>query len=368
MTRRRFRRRATATCAAALAAALFSGPAAHGDPKPGTVEAWERSTSVSLDADGALSDVQALPDGQVWAVGQQQLWDVWNNRGAVRLWNGTAWSDVPVRDTMGPSVLRALSVAAAGEVWAVGDGNDGLPYLTRGGPGGFDRIKVPGLGNQDRLAGIDARPGKMVAVGSRRGHPLIVSGRSEWRVEESKIRGSLYSVSGAFAVGDTGHSPLVMRYSGGSWKPMELPEVPGGYLRDVRADGTKRALAVGGVYHPSGRIDPLVLSWNGKRWKREKLPHTAARLYGVTGDGHGRFWVSGFDPDRPGEPFLLRHAKGETTIIRGGTVAGRSSVRLQSVAYLPGKGLVWAVGHAVDTADRYSGVVETFGPKDPKIS
>lgn len=368
VTRRRLRRRATALQAAFLAAALLTGPAAHGDLRTGTVEAWERSASASLDTDGALADVQAMPDGQVWAVGQQQLWDVWNNRGAVRLWHDGAWNDVPIRDTMGPSALRALSVASPDEVWAVGDGMDNLPYVTTGGPDGFARVKVPGMVHHDRLAGVDARRGKVVVVGTRGGRPMIVTGPDEWRVEQLGVYGSLYAVSGGFAVGNTKRGPLVVRSSGKTWKPMRLPEIAGGFLRAVHTDGAKRALAVGGVYHPSGRIDPLVLSWNGKRWKRVRLPRTEARLYGVNSDGHGRFWIAGFDPDRPREPFLLRYEKGVATIIRGAELSGRSSVRLQSVTYLPGRGLVWAVGHTVDAAGRYYGVVETFGPKVPKVS
>ncbi|MFI6477896.1 hypothetical protein ACIBH1_08200 [Nonomuraea sp. NPDC050663] len=364
---RRFVRRAMATWAAALLAAFAAGPAAHGDPKPPTVEAWQQSTSISLDADGALTDVQALPSGDVWAVGQQQIWDVWRNRGAIRHWNGTAWSEVALRDSMGASVLRGVSASSATDVWAVGDGHDGLPYLAHGDTSGFDRIRVPALTSRDRLTGVDVRPGRVFAVGSRGGHPLIVTGQQQqWNAASFDRTGSLYAVSGSIAVGDTGKAPLAFRYSSGAWAPMPMPSVPGGYLRDVQADGAKRAVAVGGVYTPAGDVQPLVLSWNGKRWSRVTLPVTGAQLYGVAGDGQGRFWVSGFDPSTPGEPFLMRLEKGAATVIRGGSVTGRSSVRLQAVTYLPDKRLVWAVGHAVDADDRYTGVVETFGPRTAK--
>ena len=61
---------------------------------------------------------------------------------------------------------------------------------------------------------------------------------------------------------------------------------------------------------------------------------------------------------------MLRCEKQRCQITRGTAAAGRESVRLQAVSYLASKGTVWAVGHAVDTRDNYSDVVEAFGPKE----
>ncbi|TMR96074.1 hypothetical protein EJK15_25545 [Nonomuraea basaltis] len=349
-------------------------PAAHADPsRPATIEAWQQSTSVRLAADGSLSDVLAISSSDVWAVGQQAIWDVWKNRGTIRHWNGTAWAEVSIRDATAAGNLRGLAAAAPSDVWAVGDGHDGLPYLAHGDVTGFDRVwpqervaegmrQVLRAG--DWLGGIDAKPGKVVAVGSRDRQGLVLTGQGNtWTVQEIKEKGSLYAVAGGFAVGDTGTEPLVVHYSGGSWKSMPLPSIPGGYLRDIQTDSSKRAVAVGGVYRGPGDISPLVLTWNGKRWKRQALPDSEARLYGVTGDGKGRYWMAGYDPARAAEPFVMRCEKGDCEIIRGDAKKGRSSVRLQSVAYLAGKSTIWAVGHAVDTADRYTDVVESFAPK-----
>ncbi|WP_308250702.1 hypothetical protein [Nonomuraea rhizosphaerae] len=349
-------------------------PAAHADPRPATLEAWQQSTSARLDADASLSDVTALPSGDVWAVGQQQIWDVWKNRGTVRHWSDGRWSEVSLRDPTGAGNLRGVAATSASDVWAVGDGHDGLPYLAHGDAGGLDRIRPQGLRAGDWLGGVDARPGRVVTVGNRDDSWLILTGQNgKWSVDSSpldqegktKEKGALYGVSNGFAVGDTGREPLIMHLSGGAWKPMPVPDLPGGYLRDIQVDGPKRALAVGGVYRADGTVDPLVLSWNGKRWQRQKLPGTGSRLYGVTGDGKGRFWISGYDPSRANEPFMMRCEKRECEIIRGGAAKGKDSVRLQAVTYLAGKGAVWAVGHAVDARERYTDVVESFGPKLP---
>ncbi|MEV0344466.1 hypothetical protein AB0H88_01780 [Nonomuraea sp. NPDC050680] len=367
MTRRYQRRALTLILATSVALSQVT-PAAHADPHPATIEAWQQSTSVRLDADGSLSDVTALSSGDVWAVGQQEIWDVWKNRGTVRHWNGSSWSEVTLRDATGAGNLRGVAATSPSDVWAVGDGHDGLPYLAHGDTGGFDRVRAQGMRAGDWLGGIDARPGRVVAVGSRDDYGLILTGQAgAWSAQQTKEKGALYAVSGNFAVGDTGSAPLIMHYSGDSWKAMPVPEVPGGYLRDIQVDSAKRALAVGGVYRGADQVDPLVLSWNGKRWQRERLPETESRLYGVTGDGKGRFWISGFDPSRAAEPFMMRCEKSDCEIIRGGAAKGKDSVRLQAVTYLAGKGDVWAVGHAVDARERYTDVVELFGPGEPSL-
>jgi hypothetical protein len=368
MTRRSQRRALSLSLAALLstsAALPQVTPAAHADPRrPASIEAWQQSTSVRLQSDGSLSDVYAISAGDVWAVGQQEIWDVWKNRGTVRHWDGSRWSEVALRDGTGAGNLRSLAVAAPSDVWAVGDGHDGLPYLAHGDVTGLDRVMPPGLRAGDWLGGVDAKPGKVVAVGSRDTQGLILTGHgNSWTAQETKEEGALYAVAGGIAVGDTGTEPLAMQYSGGSWKSMPLPSIPGGYLRDVQTDNAKRAVAVGGVYHGPGDISPLALAWNGKRWRQLALPDTRARLYGVTGDGKGRYWMAGYDPERAAEPFMVRCDKGDCEIIRGSAEKNRSSVRLQAVAYLAGKSTVWAVGHAVDVRDRYTDVVESFAPK-----
>ncbi|MFI6319374.1 hypothetical protein ACIBG8_17720 [Nonomuraea sp. NPDC050556] len=373
---RRLRRRALSVCATICLLVLPVVPTAYADPRPVSIEAWQRSTSARLEADGSLSDVLALSAGDVWAVGQQQIWDAWKNRGTIRHWNGSAWAEIPVRDSAAAGSLRAVAAAGPNDVWAIGDASDGLPYLAHGDTGGFDRVEVPlktragggydGLQVGDWLGGVDARPGKVVAVGSRDSRGLIVTGQGNaWTIQVLERKSTLHAVANGFAVGDAAGRPLVMHLSGGSWKAASLPDIPGGYLRDVQVDGPKRAIAVGGVYRGDGRVAPLVLSWNGKRWHRETLPASNALLYGVAGDGKGRYWISGYDPDEPERAYLVRMGKGSTQVIRGGTVSGRRAVRLQAVAYVPGSGAVWAVGHAVDAADKYTDVVETFGPKGP---
>ncbi|MGW4423012.1 hypothetical protein [Streptosporangium sp. NPDC004631] len=366
---RRLPRRVLALCAGGLLLPAFSPPAAHADPvSPPVAEAWQAPTSARLSSDGSLSDVAGISAGDVWAVGQQSVWDIWQSRGAITHWDGAAWTEVGIRnDPTGAGLLRSVAAASPTRLWAVGEGHDGMPYLAAGDGTGFDRVVVDRLHAGDWLGGVAAVPGRMTAVGRRDRQPLIVAeSGGRWRLTQLTGKGTLYGVALAgkgdgWAVGDTGGRPLITKLSGGRWKAVAAPDIPGGYLRDVYLDGAKRALAVGGVYRRSGGVSPLILSWNGKKWSRISLSGDDVRLYGVTGDRKGHFWISGVDMDRPGEAFLLRYDGHTVKTLRGATADTPRTIRLQSVTYLPATGTVWTVGHVVDAQGRYTDVIERFG-------
>ncbi|MEV7011062.1 hypothetical protein [Streptosporangium sp. NPDC051022] len=366
---RRLPRRVLALCAGGLILPAFLPPAAHADPvSPPVAEAWQAPTSARLSTDGSLSDVVGVSASSIWAVGQQSVWDVWQSRGAITHWNGVTWTEVGIRnDPTGAGLLRSVAAASPSQLWVVGEGHDSLPYLAVGDGTAFDRVVVDKLHAGDWLGGVAALPGRMAAVGRRDKQPLILTQTGgKWKLTQLKDRGSLYGVAlsgkgDGWAVGDTGGRPLVTRLSGGRWKPFAAPDVPGGYLRDVYVDSPKRALAVGGVYQRSGEVRPLILSWNGRKWSRVAAPDGDMRLYGVTGDRKGRFWISGADMDRPGEAFMIRYDGRTTKTLHGADNATPRTVRLQSVAYVAATGTVWAVGHVVDAEGRYSDVIERFG-------
>ncbi|MFI6794214.1 hypothetical protein [Streptosporangium canum] len=370
---RRLPRRALALCAGGLLLLSPRLPAAHAEPaSPPAAEAWQAPTSARLSSDGSLSDVAGVSATSVWAVGQQSVWDIWQSRGAITHWDGVTWTEVGIRnDPTGAGLLRSVAAASPAELWAVGEGHDGLPYLARGDGAAFDRVTVESLRVGDWLGGVAAAPSRMVAVGRRDKHPLVVTGTGsgKWKLTQIEGKGTLYGValagkSDGWAVGDTGRRPLITRLSGGRWKTFHVPDIPGGYLRDIHLDGPKRALAVGGVYDDSGRAGPLILSWNGKKWSRLTPPGGDVRLYGVTGDRKGRFWISGVDLERPGEAFLLRYDGRTVRPLRGAAAVAPRTIRLQSVAYLPGAGTVVTVGHVVDADGRYTDVIERLGTSE----
>lgn len=345
-------------------------PSDPGADRETAQETAQTASSAKLRADGSLSDVAGLSEKDIWAVGQQDVWDFWQNQGVITHWNGTAWTEVDVRnDTTGAGHLRSIAAASVDELWAVGDGHDGLPYVAKGGTDGFDRVGVPQLRAGDWLGGVTAAFGRVVTVGSREGKTFMAAtAGGSWTTTRGPA-GALYgaALSGradGWAVGDSGSRPLIMRLTATGWKAVRLPEIRGGFLRDVHVEGTKRAIAVGGVYEGGDKIRPLVLLWDGKHWTRAELGDRFAELYGVTGDGDGGFWVSGYDARRPGEAFVLRYDGSGWRDLRGQESAEERTVRLQAVTHV-GK-LTMGVGHALDASDRYHDLVETFGPTETR--
>ncbi|MFC4591094.1 hypothetical protein [Sphaerisporangium corydalis] len=389
---RRLSRRALSLCVmliGVLSCALIrasSAAHAHADPprpraaERGTTGLVQESATARLQADGSLSDVVGLSRTNVWAVGQEDVWEAWQNRSVITHWDGGTWTEIGIRnDASSAGHLRSVAAASPREIWAVGDGHDGLPYVVRGDGSVFDRVSVPQLGSGDWLGGVASVPRKTVAVGSRAEFDevrrrtvqkaLIATVTSKgWTAVKGDVQGTLYGVALAgrtdgWAVGDTGTEPVIMRLSGSTWKPVDVPAVTGGFLRDVHIDGPKRAVAVGGVYHDGGKIAPLVLTWNGRHWSRSAVPQRHAELYGITGDGKGHYWASGFDPGHPGEAFLLRSGDSGWRVVRGETSPKPRTVRLQAVTHVGD--LTLAVGHVVDANDRYTDVVERFQPGKP---
>lgn len=353
----------------AHAHARLAGATAERSPSGDEVALGTGSSTGRLQADGSLSDVAGLSSKDVWAVGQEEAWDFWRNRGVITHWDGSSWSEVPIRgDANGAGHLRSVAAPGASEIWAVGDGHDGLPYVARGSRDGFDRVGVPQLRTGDWLGAVAASSGRVVAVGSRDGKAFLLSSGgaakgTTWKTGQGP-KGALYGValagrSDGWAVGDSGTGPLAMRLTASGWKEGDLPEIKGGFLRDVYAEGRKRAIAVGGVYGSDGKIAPLVLQWDGSHWTRLQPPGRRAELYGVTGDGDGEFWISGYDPDDAGEGLLLRYDGARWTTLHAKTPSEDRTVRLQAVTHVGD--LTMAVGHVLDK-DRYTDLVERFAP------
>ncbi|WP_250212728.1 hypothetical protein [Acrocarpospora catenulata] len=344
-------------------------PTAHAQPHPAAPastadETVRRAGDARLGSSGSLADVTAVSETNIWAVGQEGLWDVWRNRGVVTHWDGRSWTEVSARgDVTGVGALRSISAVSAGELWVVGDGHDGMPYVGKGGPGGFDRVAVPAVRGGDWLRGVAAQPGKVVAVGSRAGKSLIATGAGAWTAvlgPPGALHGVALKGKDGWAVGDTGTRPLVMRLTGSGWKQVSAPNVPGGYLRDVYLQSGRRAVAVGAVFQGDENVEPLIMRWDGKRWTRDKLPIPEAELYGVSGDGKGRYWASGYDPANPGEAFLLKYTGGRWEPLRGEPAEEGRLVRMRAVTRT-GE-LTMAVGHAFGADGRYDDLVESFGP------
>ncbi len=275
---------------------------------------------------------------------------------------------MPTRgDATGAGPLRSVSAVSDNEVWVVGDGHDGVPYVGRGGGGGIDRVVVPQVRAGDWLRAVAAEPGRAAIVGSRGGRALIVTSGSAWKVHEGPD-GVLHGVDlrgkDGWAVGNNGDEPLVMRLSGGSWKPVALPDVKGGYLRDVphhqrQAGGRGRRRLHRRRHHAPA--DPAlgrqeVAARGPARRRRRTLRRDRRRRRRLLGVGLRRR-----TPQR-GLPAPLHRQ--EVEALRGEAAAATGRSRLQSVVRTDG--LTMAVGHVL-ADDHYTDLVETFGPAEPSV-
>ncbi|GLF99596.1 hypothetical protein [Streptomyces yaizuensis] len=96
-------------------------------------------------------------------------------------------------------------------------------------------------------------------------------------------------------------------WDGKRWKPVKLPDLGTGpdgdfELRSVSAQSPKNVVAVGGL-STGGQAKPLVLHFDGTRWKKAALPslgRVQARLLAVATGADGTAWAVGETRSRNG--------------------------------------------------------------------
>lgn len=154
------------------------------------------------------------------------------------------------------------------------------------------------------------------------------------------------SAADAWAVGYS-HGALIMHWSGGKWRRASSPsEGTGSKLLGVAAPSARSAFAVGCVSCViGGGSEPLVLAWNGRTWRRARLPHTGAgsELLGVAATSARNAWAVGCTHcGAAGTKVLLLRWNG--TAWRAVPLpSGVSAGSLSGVAALSA-GAAWAVG------------------------
>lgn len=124
-----------------------------------------------------------------------------------------------------------------------------------------------------QLDAVDARTADDVwAVGQRPGGVALVhwDGRRITQRLVSEQKGSLLGVDArtatdVWAVGTTANRPLILHYDGTRWRGVPAPGTPGGFLTSVTAIAADDAWAVGSVDRGSGST-ALVVHWDGTRW------------------------------------------------------------------------------------------------------
>ena len=281
--------------------------------------AWTRTTGPALRGAAILGDVAASSASNVWAVGAI------GNRTLILHFNGSRWSRVPSPSPSGLAGLTSVTVTGSGAAWAVGvyypqSVPSGLILHWAGGKWRQQSLPAPGdpaLDGATLLTGVSARSARRAwAVGF--GDPGFSTTFAQWQGSHWRVAaspdidgGGLSAVAmaprgQAWAVGRAGSAPLLMRYSGSSWRRVHSPAVGKGeaVLTSVTVlrDGT--AWAVG-----SAGERALTLRWNGRAWR--SVPAPSFSVAGSSGDllsgvaaYPGGAWAVGYTDG--GDGFILR--------------------------------------------------------------
>ncbi|MFG2646858.1 hypothetical protein [Streptomyces sp. NPDC048436] len=193
-----------------------------------------------------------------------------------------------------------------------------------------------------------ATPGGGTHATGKSPRPSGTAGSGPWRLMgHTGNPGTLKDVVAtgahdAWAVGDEGTEPVVMRWSGGTWAKVEVPEQLGlGSLRVVTASGPDDVW-VFGLAQPTGdgrAQEAHGARWNGSRWTLAwREPNSVVDAATVAGPGD--VWVAG---RRRGGNGTCR------SFLRHRTAAGWSAVALPSMVCVRALHAlsprdVWAVG------------------------
>jgi N-acetylmuramoyl-L-alanine amidase/FlgD Ig-like domain len=283
-------------------------------------------------------------------------------------------------------ILKGISAAGPGDVWAVGGAMTGParghPLVLHRSSSGWSQILAP---NPDSVSGflaaVDApSPGDAWAVGYRCGRPSCASGGfgertliehaegGTWRVVPSPNPDTggdrlnavaaisptdVWAVGDAFDEGLYLHQPLVLHWDGARWASVSAPRIEG---QDVNMTGllALSATDLWAVGHgcPGGRgcggspaARPVVLRYDGARWsvvRTVSLTAAAASLQDITGNAASDLTAVGWlARTRHGnsEPFVERRRRGEWHV-GPAPQAGGSLFAIDSAS----RGPVWTVG------------------------
>jgi hypothetical protein len=308
-------------------------------------------------------DVTATGERDAWMVGHQGEFEEEGDY-VLEHWDGARWTAQRL-PTGGPYRLTGVDADRADDVWVVGD--DERAYAARWDGARWQAYRPPGGGGVDDVAVADGRA--WLVGGGRDGGTLILGwDGSRLRAMGGSVPGVLSGVTAtgkarAWAVGatrpagDKDARPLIMRWTGTSWRRSPAPPIAQGYLEGVVELSADDAWAVGHEEANTPHM-PLLLHWNGRSWTSEKAPFEVGELSGLTG-GHGRpLLASGYDAGKDATAFLRYDGRRWSASYGPSLCGAPRPVAMTGIAGIPGTTATWAVGSAQCDDETSQGVIE----------
>ncbi|MDG6107291.1 hypothetical protein Daura_31015 [Dactylosporangium aurantiacum] len=312
------------TAGLTVAAVLIGAQPAHA----GAGAKWTVAPSVPLRFGvvwAELTDVAVRSVEDAWVVGVQA--DGQRHPIAAH-WDGAGWTTADLPVPAGPSGQYGLSTVdttGPDDVWAAGTDAASAPVFLHGSASGWAR--VPAAAPAGTVEALDMR-----------------------------------SPSDGWAVGRTAQGtgqPFVLRWDGGSWKPVDLPRIAGG-LTAVHAVAADDVWAAGSRLQDDGGTGGLLLHWDGTAWTEvgqlPPLPGAGDVAFDdVSAAGHGDVWVVGArcTGEDACTPIALHLGPGGWQVVPSDPVA----VRLTGVVAFAADD-VWMTGYVSGALDAESVHIE----------
>jgi hypothetical protein len=279
---------------------------------------WNGSRWRIVRAPAQPSAVAAL-GSDVWAVGSR------NGRPVSMRWSANRWTIVSV--PAGAGSLGSVTVAASGDVWAVGEDHAGSVLVLHRSGTRWSRVASPdGAYGATTVAAIPGTGGVWVEASDLAAAPLDLDQwtGSGWQINNLLVPGAAWSIGGptlaassatdawvGVTQGDgAGHfRPWLAHWDGKSWSQTPTPSLGlNSEVNGISVRSATDAWAVGAYRNPLGQLASFVLHWDGTSWTRVGAPahaHEPKRGRSFPTDnaiavvpGSNQVWIAGGTLDR----------------------------------------------------------------------
>ena len=261
---------------------------------------WETVASPNAGKQAnTLLSVDAGGDTDVWAAGASFNGRLVAYRTLTEHWDGSAWSLVPSPNaTTGYNLLNGIEVAAANDVWAVGQAANGNIYQT--------------LVEHWNGTAWSIVPSPNVIGGSSVLQAISVVSLTAWSIvpspNDSTDDNILFGVAAVvsndvWAVGNAGSlKTLAIHWDGVSWSVVPTPPFNSNTSNEVLvgivALSSDNIWSVGQFLLPlqGSAQQTLTENWDGSSWSVVPSPnakHSNNRLHGITATPNGTLWAVG---------------------------------------------------------------------------